>query len=131
MKGRTFTAAELARILKTQAHEPDYTIDLGEGFKAVQMAEHSGLVFNIERNGHTHALAGADAAELAEISEILWAEFGPPMNTLDDLLTPDELRDKPDPLAGTPEGLTPDALREMPDPAAGTIEGLLTPDDLK
>ena len=39
----------------------------------------------------------------------------PKTQALDELLTPEALRDKPDPLAGTVGELTPDALREPGD----------------
>jgi hypothetical protein len=125
---RTFTPDEIARLFKSQAHEPDFIIDLGEGFKAIQQAAHSGLIFQIERNGKAHALADADAAELKEISGILWARFEPFINTPDSDLTPDELKDKPD--DGDP--LVPDELREKPDPANLEADPLgLTPDSLR
>jgi hypothetical protein len=133
---RTFTAAELARLFKSQANEAnDFRFDLGGGLIAVQMAEHSGLVFQIERGGQAHALDKADAAELEEISAALWDRYAPFLGTLEDdiqdLLIPDELREPVDPLAGTVGGLIPAELREAPDPLDGTVEGLLTPLELR
>jgi hypothetical protein len=151
MNRRTFTAAEIARLFKAQANEGNaYSVELGEGFRAVQQAAHSGLVFQIERNGAAHALADADAAELEEISGIIRARFEPFINmagdtSLDDLLMPDGLRDKPDDpnLEPDPLGLMPDALRAIiKNPelarklATGTataqekLDAELTPDEL-
>ena len=115
-RGRTLTAGELARLFKSQIHEPDFTIDLGENFRVIQMAAKSGLVFEIERNGKAHLLADAGAAELAEISAILWAKYGsfigPAADDLD-FLTPDELKEKPDEAEGTIDELVPDELRDV------------------
>lgn len=134
-KPRTLSAAALARILKTLVKEPEYTVDLGDGFKAVQMAEKSGLIFEIKRGRDVHALADAPADELAEISAIIWARLGPFMSAQlgDDDLTPDELKEKPDPLAGTIDGLTPYELRDTPDALRESPEDPndLTPDNLK
>ena len=135
---RTLTAAELARLFKAQVREPDFAIDLGGGIRAVQMASHDGLHFSIERgtirNGADKYLADLSLAELAEISEILWARFAPFLpDDLDEDLTPDTLKEEPDPvdLEPDPLGLTPSLLREKKDPLAGTMEGLLTPKELR
>jgi hypothetical protein len=126
--GRSFSADEIARLLKSQVGGDDESFELKAGLRAVHMAAHSGLVFQIEREGQTpHFLRDADAAELAEISGILWNRLGTQfVGQGDDDLTPDALNDEPD--AGDP--LIPDALRDVPDPLEGTPEGL-TPDSLR
>ncbi len=125
MKGRTFSADEIARLFKTQVIGEDLAFDLGNGIKAVQMAAQSGLVFNIERDGKTHLLKDADAAELAEISGILWDRFGADFISLSealaDALTPDALKDKPD-----DNPLVPDSLKDEPEDGDP-----LTPDSLR
>jgi hypothetical protein len=129
---RTFSAAEIARLLKSHVDD-DETFELGPELKAIKMAAHSGDVFQIERLGQVpHFLRDAAATELAEISAALWDKLGPdfiggqdvdeltPDNLKDvldtgDPLVPDALRDKPEPdnLAPDPLGLTPDCLRDI------------------
>jgi len=130
---RTFTAAELAQLFKRLAREPDFAVELAPGFRAVQMAEKSGLKFKIERNGTEQSLADSAAAELEEISGLLWDKIGAFLSSIEDELTPDALKPEPDDpdLVPDPLGLTPDSLREKKDPLEGTVESLLTPMELR
>jgi len=149
---RTFSADEIAKILKSQNVGE---IELADGLRAIQMATKNGLVWTLEvgdiRNGADIFLRDADAAMLSKISEILWTKIAPqflsiheildpeltPENLIekpeDDDMTPLELRD-PEPdksLEPDPLGLIPDALREKKGPAEPTLEDLLTPDALR
>jgi hypothetical protein len=135
MSKRTFTADEIARLLKGQVQGPDFAFDVSENFRIVQMASKDGLTFTIERgsirNGADHWLKDATLAELAEISAILWTRFGDQFlsDHRDDLI-PDWMKERPDPLAGTPQGLMPDYLRDPePDPAEITRRAKMTPEE--
>jgi hypothetical protein len=154
MGKRIFTAAEIAKLLTSQEGS-DIELSLGNGLKAIRMGkgDDGPPIFTMERNGKgegfglNHRLEDADAAELAELSAIVWAfadQFGPSA-VLEDELTPDALADKPEPegIEPDPLGLTPDRLREIiADPALArrlatgtatkdeTLDTLLTPDSI-
>ena len=119
MSKRVFTASEIARLLKGQVEGPDFVYVLGENFRAVQMASKDGLVFSIERgsirNGADYYLKDASPAALAEISEILWTRLGPQFETssVEDILTPDELKEPVDDLPVDESGLKPDWYRRL------------------
>ena len=148
---RTFTAKEILKLLSTQALNDDLGLNLGGGFIVKQTAaaykdpEHPS--FMLEHNGkYLGNLEDAGEETIKEISKILWDKYEPFITSIDDELTPDALREKPEPenLEPDPLGLTPDHLREIiTDPglarrlAAGTataeekLDDLLTPDALK
>jgi len=117
MNKRTFTPDELARLFKGQVNEANEgIIDLGGGIKVMQMAKREGLLFQVQRDGKgEHFLKDADAAELAEISEMLWAKYGPFIPDRRDELIPDELKDAPEDtdLEPDPTGLKPDWIRRQ------------------
>jgi hypothetical protein len=145
MNKRTFTAKEIATLLTSQAGS-DIELNLGNGLRAVRMATKDRPVFQIDRAGKDlHNLDDADPAELAELSAIVWTfadQFGPTEDALEEPLTPERFKDKPEPenIEPDPLGLTPDHLRGIiADPglarrlAAGTAtaEDLIVPDALK
>jgi hypothetical protein len=152
---RVFSAGEIAKILSSQAGA-DLELDLGNGLKAIRSAMKDRPRFMMERDGKAsgfglnHYLEDADAAELAELSGILWEKVSPQfldsLEILDEKLTPDALLEKsedvldpmtPDSLkededlAEGLDALVPDALREKKGPAEPTLEDLLTPDRLR
>ena len=145
MQKKAFTAAEITSLFMTQAGA-DTELDLGGGLRAVRMATKDRPVFSIERDGkQLYHLDEANAGELVEISAVLWEKYAPFVSTAGDLeerLTPDALKDRPErtDLEPDPLGLTPDHLREIiKDPAlarrlatgTATRDDILTPENLK
>jgi hypothetical protein len=128
------TAARIGEIL-------DYldvdSVRIGNKITATRMATKDKIIFKIEHQGkQDYLLKDATPNDLAEISQALWNKLGPRFFSgeeaaLDELLTPEELKEPVDALAGTLEELTPDQLREKKDPLAGTLDGLLTPEELR
>lgn len=167
MSRRIFTAKEISRILGSQIHdaEQDISIDLGGGlravpsaavYKALKAGEKPDYNFFLESEGkEDRPIEQATQEELEKISDFIWRTIAPKFQDsreeLDEKLTPDELKEKPDEAEGEerlvpydlrekkenpdlepdPLGLTPDWARKKKDPAKPTAEDLLTPDDLK
>jgi len=124
---RTFSADEIAKILRSHG-VPEF--ELADGLKAVQMATSGGLVWTIHRGDKEYQLRDAQAAELVELSEILWTKIAPQFlasrEILDDKLTPDALLEKSEDVL---DPMTPDNLKEVEDPAEGL--DALVPDALR
>ncbi len=139
---RTFTAAEITKILgnEIQDADKDFSIDLGNGlraeisahnYKALKKGEQPDYNFFLNTEGKSQrTLEQATQEELEKISAFIWEKIAPQFQdsseALDELLMPDWQKEKTDSelearrAKMTPEerrvdDLMPDELRDKPD----------------